>query len=564
MSGTILSGTYSDGVVLSDPATQNPATVAASGYISNTASAGIALYGEAGFAWSVANYGTITAPAMPVELASGGIFINRGTVVGFPQAIVISGGPGVVANSGSITGVVTLSGGTGTVTNSGIIRNGGVHLADGGSVTNLQGGSIYAIRTIRGISAPGVVVDGAAGTVANSGSTFGIVLKAGGSVLNAPGAPAGFVSVSGAIGSVTNQGTIVGGVFLSAGGSITNYQGASIAGFGPGATVYGPGILIGGAAGVVTNSGSISDGITIGSLGMVTNSGTISASPHLSGFGVYLAGGGTLANAGAIGGTDAGVVISAGYAPSGAVVNSGRIAGQGAGLVMDDAGSVVNSGIIEGKGATGVGIYLGGPSAPVVINYGVVIGRYGILVGSYETAGATVVNSGAIVGGGQAIHFGAGNNLLVVDPGAVFVGVVQGGGGDTIDWHPERAPSRASEPISPGSRRCGSMPGRSGISPAAARASSTTVRSSLTAHWSSRRSRPTPVRRRASRLATAASPTSPARLARERRSCSPTTPAPSYSTGSAGSTACSPSSEPATRSTWSARLRMDFPFPTIT
>lgn len=47
-----------------------------------------------------------------------------------------------------------------------------------------------------------------------------------------------------------------------------------------------------------------------------------------------------------------------------------------------------------------------------------------------ETFNSTVTNAGTISGGGDAILFDVGDDLLVVDPGAVFSGAVDGGGGN--------------------------------------------------------------------------------------------------------------------------------------
>jgi hypothetical protein len=253
MSGTVFSGTYTNGVVLSDPATQNPATVAASGYITNTASAGIALYGEAGFAWTVTNYGTVehqfTAGAVPtVELASGGDFTNRGVVfsgspvvgLSLPPAIVISGAPGTIANSCTM---------------------GGVYLDDGGSVANAAGAHITG--PIVGMLAmgvlPGVQISGAEGIVDNLGTVSGVVLGAGGAVINgssgatdaligasraayAPYGGAGYgIKITGA-GTVTNYGTINAGVGIniSGPGTVVNYGTAA---FIRGVFGHGPEIL---------------------------------------------------------------------------------------------------------------------------------------------------------------------------------------------------------------------------------------------------------------------------------------------------------------------------------
>ena len=54
----------------------------------------------------------------------------------------------------------------------------------------------------------------------------------------------------------------------------------------------------------------------------------------------------------------------------------------------------------------------------------------GLGVTTGDTAGVTLTDSGRIVGtGGIAVQFGAGDDLLTIDPGAVFIGSVDGGGG---------------------------------------------------------------------------------------------------------------------------------------
>jgi len=82
-------GTYLNGIVLSDPATQNPAIVAATGYVTNQTMAynGDAIYGAPGYPWTVTNMGTVKSTSTGVELSSGGTVTNFGTIdsgVGYP------------------------------------------------------------------------------------------------------------------------------------------------------------------------------------------------------------------------------------------------------------------------------------------------------------------------------------------------------------------------------------------------------------------------------------------------------------------------------------------------
>ena len=88
MTGTVFTGAYVDGIVLSNSATQNPATIAGTAYVGNTGAAplynGDAIYGKSGTAWNVVNDGTIVSgsasnSSVGVRLKSGGAVTNRST-----------------------------------------------------------------------------------------------------------------------------------------------------------------------------------------------------------------------------------------------------------------------------------------------------------------------------------------------------------------------------------------------------------------------------------------------------------------------------------------------------
>src|SRR5579864_576514 len=290
------------GAVLSNAAIQNPATVAFNGSVTNTYSdaphhLGDGIYGTNAAAWTITNYGTVNsnpAAGNGIELAAGGIVSNLDSTV----------------STASLTGYlhgVLINGASGTVKNTGTIAatgtaSTGIFLSSSGYITNASTGLISGgFNGIYANNGPGTVIN--AGQVQETGSGgSAVALLAGGYISNAS---------TGVISAATAGDAIFMGVF-GTGTDATTGDGVAI-----GKEGLGPGILV--------NSGQISG-------------------PNL---GVWLQGGGTVTN------TRAGVItagtigVFANYV-SATVINQGTIdplAGGSYGVKLAAGGYVSNASI---------------------------------------------------------------------------------------------------------------------------------------------------------------------------------------------------------------------------
>ncbi len=331
----------------------------------------------------------------------------------------------------------------------------GVELDAGGSFSNAQPGALVTTATA---GQDGVFIGGyAAGTVTNLGTievagTVGAAANlatAGGTVTNGSSsittpliefttARFGIGIYSSPAASVTNYATINAGtgIFLRGGGDVANIGTAALI-----AASF-TGVNLPGSAG-----------------SMVTNTGTISASdPSFTVYGVSMSTGDVVNGSSvatqarivadppgpdpsAIGSSikSAGVV----FGTTGTLANYGTVAGASAGVGIP-AGNVTNgsagtrTSLIEG-GYYGVHAAGTVTQSVAITNFGTIaaVGTAGIGIDFDDAADNTVTNAGTIVGaGGTAIAFGTGDDKLVVQPGAVFDGVVNGGGGNNeIDFH---------------------------------------------------------------------------------------------------------------------------------
>jgi fibronectin-binding autotransporter adhesin len=460
----------------------NPLSITTSGGVETNG--GTAIYGAATQAWTITNAGTVSggspASSLGIDLKAGGTIGNTGRISGAHYAIRIRGAAGMVTNAGSITsatdgvvlfaggsvsnavgGVITgtgnvgvyISGGAGTVTNSGtisgapdavqfvgafadrmIIDPGAVFSGkvDGGNtigaaaVSTLELASAASIGTLTGLgskyvnfaqvtvdsgaqwvlSGSNAIVTGAtltnAGTLLDNGT-----LNGGGTLVNNGSisvAVAGGVSLSG--GAITNSvhGTIsaYNGIAVTGGGSVSNA--GTIAGTGS----DGYGVSLKGGSLTNQQSGTI-EGIYTG---VITNGGTVTNDGVIDGIGAIAEGvqaldGGLIVNAANATITAPNFIAVAIYSVPGTVSNAGVISGDGAGIILFDGGTVTN---LSGGTITG--------------------GSFGV---QGLNVASTVINAGTIsaaTAGDNAVSLAGGyKNRVVIDPGAVFSGVVNGGNG---------------------------------------------------------------------------------------------------------------------------------------
>jgi len=307
----------------------------------------------------VTNAGLITAAAVGITFAS---------------AVV---GSGTVTNSGTISAT------TGASNSNTLIFTAGGRVQNSGIITNAGAAS----------SSSAINIGNGPGTITNQA----------GALISAAGVAIGTGTVGGAS-NITNYGTIIStaalpAISLRAGGTIVN--GTSP---GAGALITGNGIFISGAAGTISNFGTISSTLN-GGAGVNISSGTVSNSGLISGSatGVNISGSGaTVVNSGSIPGTGSGasgVRLSAG----GSLNNSGVITSlasgagtvNGSGVFLASGGTLSNSGTISNPGANnGNGVQVG--TGGGYINNSGLITAYHDGVGFFNSGTLRLVNPGTI------------------------------------------------------------------------------------------------------------------------------------------------------------------------
>ncbi len=401
------------------------------------------------------------------QLAAGQTLSNLGTLVvggSLINAGVINSGPGISLAAGASVynaagALISASGGlyagagvTATVTNFGTLQGtaGSASVRFSASADRLiaQSGSTFigavqggggtlelssGTETITGLGVRGTV----SGAEALTFSGFGTyALDAGGSctLAGTNRLAAGQTLVNqGALtvtGTLTNAGAVSGGIVLASGGRVINAAAATISGA--------MGVYAGaGGTATLTNSGTIQGGGGV-AVRFASSGDRLIASAGSVFLGAVQGGGGVLelsSGSGAITGLGA----------NGTVSGAAAISFSGFGSYLLDAGS---SWTVQGANSLGASqsLTVGG----TLNNVGTMTGAMGIsltgggsianaagadlssVAGLYSSVGAvvTVSNAGTIEGtGGAAIRFRSSSDRLILQAGATFLGVVQGGGG---------------------------------------------------------------------------------------------------------------------------------------
>jgi len=396
-----------------------------------------AVFGHSGAHFTIHSTGTILSKGTTefdggIVLGASGTIFNTGTIIaGSGIAIFGTSGKSSISNTGKIIGslgIGLVADDFANVTNSKYIfgHGYGLELAAGANVQNLAKSTIASASAVAIASKLFATVTNA-GTL--RGENGGIFLQSGGTVnntglilqTNSNSTAAALESYQAA--TFTNAGLIEGGngikllvnsptspVYITNTGTIDVTSTTAVnAHWYNGFLTYGVGIYSN-ASGEVVNSKLI-EGNHIGVAfehvtGTVLNTGLISASV---GYGIYLNGGGIIANTGTIYGYDQGMFVGPGPAPD-YVTNSGYIEALkppaplasgntyiGGGIVVFGAGTVVNTGTVSDPGGGGIQLFAedGSPGLPgTVINSGTVKGLYGV---QFYGAGG-VYNTGNITG----------------------------------------------------------------------------------------------------------------------------------------------------------------------
>jgi len=370
-----------------------------------------------------------------IDLHAGGSVDNSGTISGNYCGVYARTGfanvtnqiNGLIAEAAGSNGAIALYAG-GRVLNSGTVNGNfvGIFVWQDGTIIN---------------DATGVVSDGSyalvlygSGTVVNEGSVSGAYAALWLGSTSSQYLPASCTNLAGGIITSSQIGVVLnyGGIVQNSGVISGDYSGVF--------AQYGGGTIINAAGGVIAGTageGAVCDrssGISVASVNARDSGSGMGCTSRLtaSPISLGLPGGGLIASSQVSGRvmTSYGIALRSG----GSVSNSGLISGNhgGINIGLDGEGTVTNaaSGVIAGLDSYSIGIQL--KVAGSVLNSGSITGGQGGI--ALTGATGTVRNAGVISGGVDAVTFsGTTMGLLIVDAGASFTGLVDGGGLSTLE-----------------------------------------------------------------------------------------------------------------------------------